>query len=154
MTRIERRRTAWRAPAAVLVITIAGCGGPADGFERFPAWGTVTLDGQPLKSGTISFVALQQGASSSGPIVDGAFKLSGNDGLSPGPYRVEVFSMQTTGKKIPSGDDPSSLVDETINAVPKQYNVDSTLRTEIPAGGPKDPLAFPLVSTPAKKGQR
>ena len=78
MTSIEPRRLSWKGLAAVVVVSMAGCGGgPADGFQRFPVWGTVTLDGQPLKSGTIGFIALQQGASSAGEIVEGRAKRLG-----------------------------------------------------------------------------
>ena len=159
MTSIESPRPFGRwLPAAlglVLLLTIAGCGGSsADGFSRFPVEGTVTLDGQPLKTGTISFNALQQGASASGPIADGAFRLVGDDGLSPGPYRVEIYSLQPTGKKVPHAEDPGTLVDQTVSVVPKSYNINSVLKAEIPAGGPKEPLSFPLVGTPAKPPKR
>lgn len=153
MTSIERHRPVGRFLSAAFgfgLLAIVGCGGPADGFSRFPTEGTVTLDGKPLKAGTISFNALQQGASSSGEITDGAFRLRDADGLSPGPYRVEIYSIQSTGRKIPSADDPGTLVDQTVNVVPRRYNVDSTLKAEIPPGGPKEPLSFPLVGTPAK----
>lgn len=132
-----------------------GCGGSsADGFSRFPVEGTITLDGKPLKTGTITFNALEQGASSSGPIVDGAFRLVDDDGLSPGPYRVEVYSLQPTGKKVPHADDPATLIDETVNVVPKSYNVNSILKAEITPGGPKEPLSFPLVTASAKHSKR
>jgi hypothetical protein len=144
----------WRAGLFFPLLAIVACGGPSDGFERFPAEGTVTLDGKPLATGTINFVATQTGASSSAPIADGAFRLAATDGLSPGPYRVEVYSLRPTGKKIPSADDPGTLVDETVHAVPPQYNLNSTLTTEVPPGGPKAPLSFPLVSTPAGPTQR
>jgi len=157
VTSIERPRPAGLFLSAALgfgLLAIVGCGGPADGFARFPVEGTVTLDGKPLKSGTISFNALQHGASSSGEISDGAFRLRDADGLSPGPYRVEVYSIQPTGRKIPSADDPGTLVEQTVNLVPKTYNVDSTLKAEIPTGGPKEPLSFPLVGSPAKSARR
>ncbi len=158
MTRTDptppRRRAGLAIGYGLLLLLAAGCGKPGDGFSRFPVEGTVTLDGKPLKSGTITFNATGQGASSSGEIAEGAFKLSGDDGLSPGPYRVEIYSIQPTGKKVPSAEDPGTLVDETTNVVPKQYNASSTLTTEIPAGGPKEPVAFPLVSTPAPGKRR
>ena len=95
-----------------------------------------------------------QGASASAEIADGAFRLRGDDGLSPGPYRVEVFSIQPTGKKVADAENPGTLVDETANAVPRRYNVDSTLKAEIPAGGPKEPLSFALTGAPAKATRR
>ncbi|WP_406693938.1 hypothetical protein V5E97_23145 [Singulisphaera sp. Ch08] len=158
MISTESLRAVGGWPSVVLglaLMTFAGCGGSsADGFSRFPVDGTVTLDGKPLASGTISFNALQQGASASGPIADGAFRLAGDDGLSPGPYRVEIYSLQPTGKKVPHADDPGTLVDETANVVPKSYNINSVLKAEIPAGGPQEPLSFPLVGASAKSPKR
>ena len=89
-----------------------------------------------------------QGASSTGEVVDGKFRLSGDDGLSPGPYRVEVYSIQPTGKKVPDAEDPKTLVDATANIIPDRYNLQSTLKVELPPGGPKEPLSFPLTGAP------
>lgn len=139
---------------ALALAMIAGCGGPSDGFERFPAEGTVTLDGRPLESGTINFIPEREGASSSVPIADGAFRLRGGDGLSPGPYRVEIFSVRATGRQVPSLDDPGALVDEITNIIPEQYNIRSSLKAEIPAGGPQGPLPFALSGAPAKRSKR
>jgi hypothetical protein len=136
------------------LVATAGCGGNSDGFERFPVEGTITLDGSPLKSGTVTFIAQGQGATSSVGVADGAFRLGRSDGLSPGPYRVEIFSIQPTGKKIPSAEDPQTLVDETVNLVPKRYNIQSQVKAEIPSGGPRDPLTFSLTSDPAKRTKR
>lgn len=146
-----------RARGLILILgllAVSGCGGPSDGFERFPVQGAITLDGKPLKSGTVMFIAQQQGASGSADVADGAFQLAGADGLSPGSYRVEVYSIQPTGKKVPSADDPATLVEETANLVPKQYNTQSTLKAEVPPGGPKEPLTFTLSGTPAKASRR
>jgi len=155
VTSIETLRRSVRALVAVLgLLATAGCGGPSDGFERFPVEGAITLDGSPLKTGTVTFIPQQQGASASAEVTDGAFRLSVSDGLSPGPYRVEVYSVQPTGKKVPSADDPKTLVDETANLVPKPYNVQSTLKADIPPGGPKEPLKFSLSSAVAKGSKR
>jgi hypothetical protein len=141
------------APLLVLM-AFTGCGGNPDGFERFLVDGTITLDGSPLKSGTITFIAQQQGASSSIEVTDGAFHLDRRDGLSPGPYRVEIFSIQPTGKKVPSSEDPQTLIDETTNLVPRQYNVQSKLKAEIPPGGPEGPIPFSLTSARMNRAKR
>lgn len=155
---IEARRRREGLPAlglALALAAIAGCGGPADGFERFPVEGTVTLDGAPLKAGTINFIAQQEGASSTAEVEGGAFRLDGDDGLSPGPYRVEIFSVQATGKRVPDADNPGTLVDEITNVVPQRYNVQSTLKAEIPPGGPEGPLPpFALTGAPDRRPKR
>jgi hypothetical protein len=143
-------RLRFRLAAALGLLAAAGCGGPADPFERFPAEGAVTLDGAPLKAGTILFVPEKEGAASTADVKEGAFRLAKSEGLSPGPYRVEVYSVRPTGKKVPGGDDPQTLVDETVNVVPRHYNVQSTLKAEVPPGGPAAPLSFALSSAPLK----
>lgn len=156
MTRIEARLAFERtlAASALAILAIGGCGGPADSFTRFPAEGSVMLDGQPLKAGTITFIAQQEGASSSAEIADGAFRLDDDDGLSPGPYRVEVYSIQPTGRKVPTADDPNTMIDETTNLVPRRYNVQSTLTTNVPPEGPEGPLSFSLETAPPKRAKR
>nr|WP_303652905.1 hypothetical protein [Paludisphaera mucosa] len=134
-----------------------GCGGEADPYQRFPVHGTVQLDGKPLKAGTINFVPGGPGASGTAEIVDGAFLLGVAEGLSPGGYRVEVYSSQPTGRKVPNPDDPGAQIDETLSLVDRRYNVASTLKAEIPAGGAKEPLSFDVTSpapTSAKSKRR
>lgn len=155
----ERTRRAVARLAALAVTSAAfwGCGGGDDGFQHFPVRGTVQHDGQPLKVGTITFTPDGSGASGSGEIVDGAFSLDGADGLSPGAYRVEVYSNKTTGRKIESPDDPGAQIDETVNLVDRRFNIDSTLKADIPAGGPPGPLSFEVASpspTSAKRKRR
>jgi hypothetical protein len=142
------------AALALALLALAGCGDPSDGFDRFPVEGVVTLDGEPLKAGTITFNAQNPGASSTGEVVDGTFQLSGDDGLSPGPYRVEVYSIQPTGKKVPDAENPNTLVDATANIIPGRYNVESTLKIDLPPGGPKEPLSFPLTGATTKRNRR
>lgn len=130
-------------------LAASGCGAPADGFERFPVEGTVTLDGKDLDSGTINFLAVDKGASASGEIAAGRFRLPQRDGLSPGPYRVEVYSVQATGRKVPDPEDATKLVDERLNVVPERYNIRSELKADIPGGGAREPLLFPLSTNKA-----
>ncbi len=125
--RVHGRRRVWRLLGRRLL--------------EVPGRGTITLDGKPLKS---RHDCLQRPwskrASASGPIVDGAFRLVDDDGPQPGPYRVEVYSLQPTGRRSPMPTTRQRSIDETFNVVPKSYNVNSTLKAEIPPGGPKEPL--------------
>ena len=131
-----------------------GCGGAGDRYQRFPIQGTVEHDGKPLKTGVIAFIPGGDGAAGTADVVDGAFHLSATDGLSPGAYRVEVYRIQPTGKKISSSDDPSIQVDETANIVSKNFNTATTLKADIPPGGPKEPLAFQVTSPGAESKKR
>ena len=86
---------------ALAVVTLAGCGGKDDEATA-PVSGRVTVDGKPLSTGEVVFVA-KNGKRSKGNISDdGTFTLtSPSGGDSPiGPSSVCVTAM----KPAPSGD--------------------------------------------------
>ena len=115
-----------------------GCGSG----NRNPLSGTVTLDGQPVKTGTISFLpaAGTSGNSSGGEIRDGKFTIPAEVGLQPGEYRVTINARMPTGKKVR---DPQigKLFDEMRPAVYKQAG---QLTVTIPAEG--DEVSFELTT--------
>lgn len=67
---------------------VAGCGSGTWGT----ATGTVTLDGEPLKDGVITFHPAGKQASGAGQVTDGNFTISTGqkEGLSVGKYKVTV----------------------------------------------------------------
>ena len=71
----------------VLGLFLAGCGG-----SWGTASGTVTLDGAPLKDGTVSFHPAGDGPTAYGTVTDGAFTVSTGqrDGLPAGKYKVTI----------------------------------------------------------------
>ena len=71
----------------VLGLFLAGCGG-----SWATASGTVTLDGAPLKDGTVSFHPAGDGPTAYGTVKDGAFTVSTGqrDGLPVGKYKVTI----------------------------------------------------------------
>jgi hypothetical protein len=146
-------RGAW-ALLALAVLCGWGCGSTPDGFDRTAVDGVVKLDGKDLDTGRVLFIPLKVGATASGSIAGGRFQIPLSEGPSPGPYRVEVYSTQSTGRKIPSADDPRELVDETTNIVPQRYNVQSELKVDLPPGGPPEPLTFELVTQDKKPSRR
>ena len=83
----------------VLMSMVVGCGG---GSQRGPVSGTVTLDGQPLEHGVISFRPIKGNASpGSGSVVtDGNFEIPADKGLPPGEYKVTISALQKTGRMI------------------------------------------------------
>jgi hypothetical protein len=111
----------------------SGCG-PADDFQHVGVSGKVMLDGKPLPSGTITFMPLTSGAAAHAPITDGSYSISRSSGPSPGSYRVEISSMQSTGRQVPNNDEPGKMMPETINAVPARYNLKSELKADIKEG--------------------
>lgn len=121
------------APFVCLLLVCAGCGG-----GRVAVEGSVTFDGKPVESGTISFEPADgQGATAGGPIEGGRYALSGDSAVAPGKKIVRIRAVRKTGRKIESGppSPPGTMVEETESYIPAQYNTQSTLGCEVTAGG-------------------
>lgn len=64
----------WGAALAVAILFAVGCGGaPTKRTDRAYAKGDVTLNGQPLAAGTISFTKLDGSTSTAVPISEGKY---------------------------------------------------------------------------------
>lgn len=91
---------------------LAGCGG-GDEFSTASVAGTVTMNGQPVNGGSITFVPIADGEGNlagkpaSGPVQeDGAFTLSTyqeNDGAVIGKHRVMYSPPQPISTETPEG---------------------------------------------------
>jgi hypothetical protein len=100
------------------------------------------LDGQPLAQGTITFSPTGAGTPAGGEIKDGKFNIPAHLGPVVGPNKVEIRSIQKTGRLVkptmmPEGDfDPAKIeaVEEFLDVVPKQYNSETQLLYELRAG--------------------
>jgi len=139
--------TPWLALSLALALcgTGAGCG-ESDGLgAHVPVSGKITLDGQPLKTGHIVFSPLEVGRGAQASIVDGAYTVPKSRGPSPGPYRVEIHSIQPTGKKVFDRGE-GEMIEETKNLVPAMYNANTTLQAEVKAGG-ENTFPFDLKTT-------
>jgi hypothetical protein len=135
-----------------------GCG-RSSGIERASIQGNVTLDGDPVSSGSIRLVSLEEsgGPSAGGDIVDGKYDIAREKGPSLGRHRVEVYIPYNTGRKIPSPmggavvvtelnlDDPQTnaaatnqseagMVDAWSDKAPLKYNRESVLEVKIESG--------------------
>ena len=154
-----------RIPAiafAASFICLIGCSSSnEDGIARVAISGKVTLDGQPLATGYVTFVPKGEGPSAGGEIQDGNYAIAASDGPSAGNYKVEIRSMAPTGRKVPNNDGaPGETVDETFDTVPANYNARSELSVEIQAGsaGTHDfallgKLPVPPAATSKKSGR-
>jgi hypothetical protein len=129
----------------VLIVAAAWCNGcgPADEFQHVGVAGKVTVDGKPLKVGTITFVPLASGPAAHGTIAEGSYTIARALGPGPGSYRVEISNIQPTGRRIPDSEYPGKTVEETRNAMPGRYNLNSTLRVDV-KGGTDQTFDFPL----------
>jgi hypothetical protein len=81
------------------VVLNGGCG---DNGGRSKIYGTILVDGKPLKTGSVSFQpAPGNPAPSAGcPVTDGEFEIPTTAGPMPGKYLVRVDAFRQTGKMI------------------------------------------------------
>jgi len=113
----------------VLMPAVAGCGG---GAQRQPVSGAVTMDGEPLQHGVISFhPALGHAApGSGGAVIDGRFEIPAAKGLQPGKYRVKIIAFKETGRMIQ--DYPGAP--ERAERLPIKYNEADQLEATVGVG--------------------
>lgn len=87
----------------LLVLIAVGCGGNADRSSTAPVSGTVTFDGQPLVSGTITFETAGS-RPASGVIKEGTIlnvtTYEPNDGVPVGLHKVSITSTETEKKAV------------------------------------------------------
>jgi hypothetical protein len=134
--------------AAALSI-LSGCGGAGGVVVQ----GTVTVNGQPLKSGAISFNPISgQGAAAGAEITNGTYGVRAQ-GLLPGEYRVAINAFRGTGKKTWDGMGDANVpasqkryVGELEQYIPAKYN-DQTELTATIAAGKINHLKFDLQIT-------
>jgi hypothetical protein len=92
--------------------------------------GTVTLDGQPVATGAITFVkdGLPQGGA---VITGGSFQAQ----VAPGTYRLELSGSKVTGKRTQKGfDGKDETIETTEELFPEKFNTQSILTEEIKPG--------------------
>ena len=135
--------------AVMALAVLAGCGS-GDGLPRERVSGKVTLDGQPLPSGSIQFLPLGGGdakkpaLAAGATIVDGAFDISRESGLTPSKYAVSITSA-SAGSAGPASGAPGPAQAAAKEAIPEKYNKNSTLTAEVMANG-ANTFTFDLTS--------
>lgn len=124
----DRIRTILSAAAGVVVLGLTvGCGGP----ERAKVSGTVTLDGKPLETGTISFYPVaNSGQTAGGGIQNGQYTLE----ASPGEMTVLISANKVVGKQKMYDTPDSPTVDKVVELIPERYNKTSELKVTLKAG--------------------
>lgn len=113
-----------RSIGILLLASGVGCSGDGNGRVQ----GNVTLDGQPLDSGTIRFAAAdQRGQPTEATITAGRFEAV----VPPGEMRIEIRAPKVTGKRKMYDTPDSPTVDEIAELLPKRYNVNSELKMTV-----------------------
>jgi hypothetical protein len=114
--------------ALILFCFIVGCMGDS---KHGTLSGTVTLDGQPLKSGLIRLIPVDgQTASADATITDGKFSTT----APIGDKQVWISSPRVTGKRKAYDTPDSPTVNNVEELLPAQYNSASTIRAKVTAG--------------------
>lgn len=111
------------------LVALTGCGG--DG--RLGLSGSVTVDGQPLDSGVISFTpAAGTEANSAGTGIEGGrYRIPAEKGLIPGAYRVRIQAYEPTGRMV---EDPQfGTAPETVML---RFTETESLRAVVASDGP------------------
>jgi hypothetical protein len=103
---------------AAVCFLLAGCGAK----DLSPVGGVVTLDGKPLPSGNITFQAVGKASGTASIQPDGRYvlKTGGENGLTPGDYKVAVSAYRKTQSADPTSPPVPVLI------TPKKYNLPET----------------------------
>ena len=136
--------------AGLCAAVLAGCddGGP----PRSAVWGEVTVDGDPLPAGTITFTPAAGGPRASGRISGGQYDLAAAAGPPAGPCRVAIVAADPDGPAPGEELTPAELAALAENPpppadpLPAVYNTASTL-TRAVAPGPNH-FDFDLTRDP------
>lgn len=131
----------WIVAAIMLFAQASGCGG-SGGLDLHPVSGTVTLDGQPIEDGLITFHELPgDGRGFASAIRSGTYLVK----TSAKRMKVSIKAYRDMpGKFVQAApDQPKEPVREQY--VPTLYNDTSTLTAEVPAGGIRK-LDFTLLT--------
>ena len=76
--------------ALVLASAVVGCNDAGDGLPRVAVTGKVTVAGEPLAKGAVTFRPDGAGAESTGAVENGSFTIPSADGPTPGKYKVSA----------------------------------------------------------------
>lgn len=127
---------------SVCSLVMSGCGSSEVLPETAPVSGTATINGQPLKSGTVTFHPDGEGNPGFAEIKeDGTFEVTTyelKDGAVLGMHKVTVEVFDTN----PGGPPPLPGSEQEESTVPKKYASPETtpLRFEVKPGSNTAPL--------------
>jgi len=122
---------------SLAVSQMIGCGG--DGLPRQAVSGSISLNGKPLKSGVVNFVpqSADMPTQSGAAVIEGKYSITRATGLVPGKYKVVISSGEGSAeKKVDTVSDlPGMAPHPAKEAIPPEYNNNSTLEANVTAGG-------------------
>jgi hypothetical protein len=125
-----------------------GCGKSSDKLE---VSGEVSLDGEPLDTGSITLTSLEGKKTSTGAMIrDGKFEVPQEKGLLPGSYHVDISSADSKGPPvIVQGSPGGPGISVARERIPAEYNTNSKQSINVAKGGDNH-FVFKIVSRPTK----
>ena len=132
----ENTHKGWMSPFCLLLaLAVAGCGG-SDGPQRAAVHGKVTVAGEPVEGGSITFIPVDgnSGPTAGATIDPGEYSIPAENGPVTGTNRVDIYGTRKTGRKVPSEMNPNVIVDEFVEMVPAKYRANSPLKVEVNSG--------------------
>ncbi|MBN9119012.1 MAG: carboxypeptidase regulatory-like domain-containing protein [Planctomycetes bacterium] len=126
-------------PRLLLVAALAAAAAGCDsGSKLCPVSGTITYKGQPLDSGSVTFLFINPPGPAGGALVtNGKFKIAAPNGLEPGTYRVQISSPKGPGERTPE-QIAAGASTPAKERIPPNYNTQSTLTVEVTRSGPNE----------------
>ena len=123
---MRSKRPAWAGGVLLALLALAGCGARESRVS-----GSVTLNGQPVETGAITFVPVDgKTPTAGGEIKDGRYSVK----VPVGTMKVSISAPKVVGKKkiYPTPQSPEMPI--TKEALPARYNDQTELRLDVKPG--------------------
>jgi hypothetical protein len=142
----QSRRLCLAVLGLAVVVGSSGCR-RTPGLDVHPVSGTVTVDGDPLAEGWITFRSLEGDTRGcAGRITNGAYRAEAFAGAA----RIAVTATRAVPGKFVSPAPGVEPQPKTEQFIPRRYNEKTELEAEIPVGGIRG-LDFALTLMPADR---
>jgi hypothetical protein len=132
----------WRRGLALLLIAgcflTPACTRAPEAPPRGKLEGKVTLNGKPVASGLIRFMAIDpSGTNVVATISDGQYSVPEGQGPSKGKYRIEFSVPSATKRRIPNDDIPGQFIEEAPETLPPRYHSKSEITADYDPAQPR-----------------
>lgn len=137
------------ARIGLALLALAGAGGCAEKAAEMDVTGKVTIDGQPIETGTISFIAADGATPTGGGVIkDGVYTAK----VPPGEKTVLVLGNKLVGQEPLYKDMPDSPMRDKYQMVtPEAYNAAHLTPLKASITDSQQGLDFELTSKLGKK---
>ena len=132
----------WASMALVMTVVACGC---AEKGSEVTVSGKVTIDGEPIPTGTVTFVAAEGDTPTGGGVIkDGAYTAR----VPPGEKIVLVLGNRLVGQEPEYKDMPDSPMRDKYEMItPEAYNAKHLTPLKASITGPQEGLDFELTKT-------